>query len=79
MTLILNKSNRDHEHRKEKKFYIILEQKIRMYLCEAGFFVAHKHLAIEINDETTARIACFKLNEIRKIQQQKVLCTLVYE
>lgn len=80
MTLIINKSNRDHEHsRKEKKYYIILEQKLKMYFTEAGFFVPHKELAFAINDETTARMACYKMNELRTAQKQKVLCTLVHE
>lgn len=81
MTLIINKSNRDHEHRKEKpkKFYIILEQKPIVYFSEAGFFVPQKELAMGINDETTARMACYKMNELRTAQRQKVLCTLIHE
>lgn len=50
-----------------------------MYLCEVGLFTPEKHLALSINDETTARMACFKLNELRTAQKQKVLCTLVHE
>ena len=73
---IISKNNKDLKQ-PEKKHYIILEQKERMYLCEAGFFVSDKHLAIGINNGVVAATALAKLNELRKQQKMKVLCALI--
>jgi len=75
---IISKDNKDHK-RPEKKHYIILEQKHRMYLSEGGLFVSDKQLALPINSQKIAYIALIKLNELRKTQKQKVLCTVKYE
>lgn len=74
---IISKDNKDHVL-KEKKHYIILEQKERMYLSAAGFFVSDKDLALGINREIVAVTALFKLNELRKQQKMKVQCTLLF-
>ncbi len=79
MNLIISKDNQDHAKRAPKKYYIILEQKEKMYLCEAGFFIPHKNLALSINSRMTAEIALTKMNELRKSQKHKTLCTLIQE
>ncbi len=80
MTLILNKSNKDHENsRKQKKYFIILEQKQRMYLSESGEFTPFKQFALVITNTAVAKVGLDKINTLRKIEKQKVLCTVVHE
>jgi len=76
--IIINKDNKDHEQ-KEKKHYIILEQNPRMYLCEAGFFIPQKELALAITNTAVAVVALEKVNALRISQKMKVLCTVVVE
>ena len=79
MTLkIISKDNKD-PFSPEKKHYIVLEQKERMYLSKTGFFVTAKKFALAINRQSVAAIACTKLNELRKTQKQKKLCAVIYE
>ena len=79
MTLVIISKDNNDQKRTEGKHYIILDQEERMYLCEGGFFVSKKHLALGINKKIVALTALFKLNELRAKQKIRVLCTLVYE
>ena len=75
---IISKDNKDHV-RPEKKRYIILDQKERMYFSKGGLFVSDKKFALPINRQSVAAIACTKVNELRESQKQKTLCTVIYE
>jgi len=76
--LTFSKGNKDKIMSK-KKYYIVLEEKPRMYLAESGTFIAVKELALGINNPDVAEIALDRINNLRKIEKQKVLCTIVYE
>ena len=75
---IVSKNNKDHKL-PEKKYYIILDQKERMYFGKGGFFVSDKNLATGINSKILAVTALFKINELRKQQKTKVDCALINE
>ena len=68
MPLIINKDNQDHKPRAQKKYYIVLEQKPRMYLCEAGTFIPEKKFALGIINTAVAKVALDKINAMRKIE-----------
>lgn len=74
---IVSKDRKDYKL-PEKKYYIVLEQKERMYLSEAAMFVSEMRFALGIKNRKVAAMALDRINELRKQQKIKILCTLIH-